>query len=168
MASRVCSIVLICLLIASLSVSAAAASVIRNISPVPGQPGIYEVHLMAGGMQTGGIVEELPAACQFAGTDYPSWRVQVTGQTVAFAVIDDSPIKYRISSNTSDPGGFSGRFEDFLSGDTGMVAGPGDEGADSGDATLPTPAKSPLSAAPAVLALAGVALCFAYAGRGSR
>lgn len=90
-----------------------------------------------------GIVETIPEGFGFVSTTHPSGQYEVSGQKVAFAVIDETEISYRVKAPSSGEGTFTGTWIDMLSEkegsitDTPVIVGEGGSGAIRED-TAPT------------------------------
>ncbi len=98
-----------------------------------------------------GIVETIPEGFSFVSTKYDHY--DVSGQEVAFAVINTTEITYRVKAPSSGEGTFTGTWTDLLSENSGNIADTivivGGAGAGAiGDDTTSTPTPAP--AAPAV------------------
>jgi len=61
-----------------------------------------------------GIVETIPEGFVFKGTTHPSDQYKVSGRKVAFAVINETEIKYTVKAPSSGKGTFKGEFVDLL------------------------------------------------------
>jgi len=104
-----------------------------------------------------GIVETIPNGFSFKSTTHPSDQYTVStvsGQdVVAFAVIDDTDITYKVEAPSSGEGTFTGTWTDMLSENSGNIAdtivivGGGGAGAIGDDTTATS---TPTPAAPAV------------------
>ncbi|MDI6810716.1 MAG: PGF-pre-PGF domain-containing protein [archaeon] len=92
-----------------------------------------------------GIVETIPEGFSFESTTHPAGNYSVSGQKVAFAVINKTEIRYRVKAPSSGEGTFSGRWIDMLSENEGSIAdtivmvGGGGAGAIEAPAVTPTP-----------------------------
>ncbi|MCC7555537.1 MAG: hypothetical protein KO254_05355 [Methanoculleus marisnigri] len=147
--------VLLCILTLVLAVPVAAGSVERTISPLPEGAGSgLEVTLTVTDIPVGGIVETIPDSCTWAGCDHPDDRTRVSGRHVAFAVIGEETIRYRLQGPPEAAGRIAGTWEDLLTGESGVVGS--DEPLDSGQATQTTAPSTPgfeFAAALAALAM---------------
>ena len=104
-------------------VMAEEAEVVRSFSTTSPSPGDeFTVTLSISGIQIGGIVETIPDGFTFP--EHPSdyHHYEVSGQGIAFAVMDETTeIKYKVEAPSSDIGAFSGFWEDFLNKINGTV-----------------------------------------------
>lgn len=121
-------------LVSASPIVAGEAEVVRSLSTTSPSPGDeFTVTLSISGIQIGGIVETIPDEFTFVSTTHPSDQVKVSGQRIAFAVIDETTeIEYKVVTPSSDIGAFSGFWEDFLNKINGIVqdADSDDEGND--------------------------------------
>ena len=98
-------------------------TVIRTPSTITPEAGtIFDVTLNIAGLQIGGIVEIIPDGFKYVGTDYLSNRTSVSGNKVAFAIINTTEINYTVKAMYGS-GNFSGIWEDYLSETNGKVEG---------------------------------------------
>jgi len=76
----------------------------------------FDVTLRIGGELplVAGIVETIPENFVFTGTTHPSDQYKVSGQRVAFAVINETEIKYTVKAPSSGKGTFKGEWVDLL------------------------------------------------------
>ncbi len=155
--------VLLCVLIFVLAAPVAAGSVARIVAPLPdGSMGDFEVTLTVTDIPVGGIVETIPDGCAWAGTDHPDDRTRVSGQNVAFAVIGEETIRYRVQGPTEAGEEIAGTWEDLQTGESGVVGS--DEPGTSGEAAqTAAPATPGFEWAAALAALA--VLCAQRCGR---
>ena len=109
---------LLCVLIAVLAAPVAACSVARTVASSGND---LAVTLTMTDIPVGGIVETLPDGCTWAGTDHPADRTRVSGQNVAFAVIGEETIRYRVQGPPEAGDEFSGTWEDLQTGESGAV-----------------------------------------------
>lgn len=93
-----------------------------------------------------GIVETIPEGFSFVSTTHPAGNYSVSGQKIAFAVIDEKEIKYKVIAPSSGEGTFTGTWIDMLSekeGDiedtTVIVGGEGAGAQEEEDTVTPTP-----------------------------
>jgi len=101
-----------------------------------------------------GIVETIPEGFRFVSTTHPSDQYEVSGQKVAFAVIDETEITYRVKAPSSGEGTFTGEWVDLLVlspkleegkerwetiADTIVIVGGGGAGTIDEGVTAPTP-----------------------------
>lgn len=93
-----------------------------------------------------GIVETIPEGFSFVSTTHPAGNYSVSGQKVAFAVIDEKEIKYKVIAPPSGEGTFTGTWIDMLSekkesiADTTVIVGGEGAGAqEEEDTVTPTP-----------------------------
>jgi PGF-pre-PGF domain-containing protein len=104
-------------------VMAEEAEVVRSFSTTSPSPGDeFTVTLSISGIQIGGIVETIPDGFTFP--EHPSdyHHYEVSGQEIAFAVMDvTTEIKYKVEAPSSDIGAFSGFWEAFLNKINGTV-----------------------------------------------
>jgi PGF-pre-PGF domain-containing protein len=61
-----------------------------------------------------GIVETIPEGFSFVSTTHPSDQYEVSGQKVAFAVINETEITYKVKAPSSGDGTFTGEWVDLL------------------------------------------------------
>ena len=103
---------------------AGEAEVVRSLSTTSPSPGDeFTVTLSISGIQIGGIVETIPDGFTFP--EHPSdyQYYEISGQKIAFAVIDETAeIKYKVEAPSSGEGTFSGFWEDFLNEINGTIA----------------------------------------------
>lgn len=100
--------------------STALADVVRD-TPATVSPGLeFNVTLTVSDIQLGGVVETLPAGFTFVSTDYPWYNV--SGQKVAFAVVNTTRIVYTVKAPSGGGGTFTGIWEDLLNESNGTVA----------------------------------------------
>jgi hypothetical protein len=133
---------LLYILILVLAVPVAAGSVERIAAPLPESPeGGLEVTLTVNDIPVGGIVETIPDSCTWAGCDHPDNRTRVSDQHVAFAVIGEETICYRVQGPPEAGEAFAGTWEDLLTGESGVVGS--DEPRDSGQAAQTTALETP-------------------------
>jgi PGF-pre-PGF domain-containing protein len=94
-----------------------------------------------------GIVETIPDEFSFVRTTHPAGNYSVSGQKVAFAVINVTEIEYWVMAPSSGEGTFSGTWIDMLSENEGSIAdtivmvGGGGSGAIEEEVT-PTPTQT--------------------------
>ncbi|MDD3858236.1 MAG: hypothetical protein PHP43_09350 [Methanoculleus sp.] len=128
---------LLCILVFVLAAPATAGSVERTIAQLSeGAVGDLEVTLTVTDIPVGGIVETIPDGCTWAGCDHPDNRTRVSGRTVAFAVIGEETIRYRLQGSPGAGEALAGTWEDLLTGESGVVGS--DEPRDSGQAAQAT------------------------------
>ena len=134
------------LVVSASPIVAGEAEVVRSLSTTSPSPGDeFTVTLSISGIQIGGIVETIPDEFTFVSTTHPLDQVKVSGQRIAFAMIDETTeIKYKVAASSSDIGAFSGFWEDFLNKINGTVqeADSDDDDDDSEDTPTPTPTPS--------------------------
>ena len=110
-------------LVSASPIVAGEAEVVRSLSTTSPSPGDeFTVTLSISGIQIGGIVETIPDGFTFP--EHPSdyQYYEVSGQRIAFAVIDETTeIEYKVVAPSSDIGAFSGFWEDFLNKINGIV-----------------------------------------------
>jgi len=147
--------VLLCILVFVLAAPVAAGSVARAVSQLPeGAGGDLEVTLTVNDIPVGGIVETIPDGCTWAGCDHPGNRTRVSNQTVAFAVIGEETIRYRVQGPPEAGDEFSGTWEDLQTGESGAVGlgGPRSSG-QAAQTTVPSTPGFEYAAALAALAV---------------
>lgn len=128
---------LLCILVFVLVAPATAGSVERTVAQLPeGAVGDLEVTLTVTDIPVGGIVETIPDGCTWAGCDHPDDRTRVSNRTVAFAVIGEETIRYRLQGPPEAGVALAGTWEGLLTGESGVVGS--DEPRDSGQATQTT------------------------------
>ncbi len=130
------------------AVQAAEVSEVRRYAPAGPPPGEeFEVTLRITGELplVVGIVETIPAGFEFVSTTHPAGNYSVSGEKVAFAVINTTEIKYKVKAPSSGEGTFKGRWVDMLSekegtiADTIVIVGGGGAGAVEAPTVTPTP-----------------------------
>ncbi len=95
-----------------------------------------------------GIVETIPSGFSFVSTTHPADNYSVSGQMIAFAVINEKEIKYKVIAPPSGEGTFTGKWIDMLSekegniADTTVIVGGGGAGTQEEEVT-PTPTPTP-------------------------
>ncbi len=110
------------LLLFSVPVCAQAASITRTLSTAEPSGGEeFTVTLSVRDIAVGGIVESLPEGYAFAGTTHPTARVRVSGQKIAFAVLNETEISYTVRAPGSGSGDIAGQWEDFTGEEIGTV-----------------------------------------------
>ncbi len=111
---------LLCVLALVLAASAAAGSVERYVAP--SGDGL-DITLTVTDLPVGGIVETLPDGCTWVETDHPADRTRVSGEHVAFVVIGEETIQYRVQGPSEAAEGFAGIWEAYhtLAGASGTV-----------------------------------------------
>lgn len=127
-------ILILCLVAASAAVPVEAAPT-RDIAdaPLPGAESVVTLNLS--GIAVGGVVETVPPGFTFVSTTHPPGRVSIKGQQISFVVLNDTVIRYRIRAPDTGTGAFTGVWEDFLAGDSGIIgetwvvvgSGPGED-----------------------------------------
>ena len=145
------SILLLCMLIFLLAAPAAAASIERTV--VASGNGL-DVTLTVTDLPIGGIVETIPGGCTWTGTDHPADRTRVSGQQVAFAVIGEETIRYRVQGPPEAAERFAGTWEGYhtLAGASGTV-GAGEPRSPGPATTTPAPGAPGFGCAAALAAL---------------
>lgn len=134
--------VLLCVLIFVLAAPVAAGSVARTIVPLPeGSESEFEVTLTVTDIPVGGIVETIPEGCTWAGTDHPDDRTRISDRAVAFAVIGEETIRYRVQGPAEAGEKIAGTWEDLQTGESGVVGS--DEPKTSGEAAQTTAPGAP-------------------------
>jgi len=95
----------------------------RAISEVA--PNEFDVTLTLDNITICGIAETLPHDLTFVSTTHPLEKVRVSGQRIAFAVINETRVTYRVRSSTSGSGTpeIAGIWIDLLSDSEGAVGG---------------------------------------------
>jgi len=130
--------VLLCILVFVLAAPAAAGSIERIVTPSGNG---LDITLTLTDIPVGGIVETLPDGCTWTEADHPENRTRVSGQQVAFAVIGEETIRYRVQGPPEAGEAFAGTWEDLLTGESGVVGS--DEPRDSGRAAQTTAPETP-------------------------
>jgi len=104
-------------------VNAIVPAATRTLSAAsPGPDSIFDVTLNLSGFQIGGIVETIPDGFTFVRTTHPANRIYVSGQKVAFVVINDTALKYSVRAPALEQRGtFCGIWYDALNGTTGDI-----------------------------------------------
>ncbi|WP_214020875.1 hypothetical protein [Methanoculleus sp.] len=154
---------LLCILVFVLAASAAAGSVERTVVQLPEGAGSgLEVTLTVNDIPVGGIVETIPDGCTWAGCDHPDNRTRVSNRTVAFAVVGEETVRYRLQGSPGAGDELNGTWEDLLTGESGVIGSDGPSR--SGQAAQTTVPSTPGFEYAAALA----ALAAAYRWRCSR
>jgi iron complex transport system substrate-binding protein len=111
---------LLCMLALVLAASATAGSIERDVTL--SENGL-DITLTVTDPPVGGIVETLPDGCTWVETNHPADRTRVSGQHVAFAVIGEETIQYRVQGPSEAAEGFAGIWEAYntLAGASGTV-----------------------------------------------
>lgn len=112
----------LCILIALLAAPATAASVERTLTSSGND---LTVTLTVTDITVGGIVETIPDGCTWAGTDHPENRTRVSGQHVAFAVVGEETVRYRMQGPAEAGEEIAGTWEDLQAGESGTVGSDG-------------------------------------------
>jgi PGF-pre-PGF domain-containing protein len=135
-------------LLAAMAVQGAEVAGVTRYAPAgPAAGEVFEVTLRITGELplVVGIVETIPEGFSFVSTTHPAGNYSVSGQKVAFAVINETEIRYRVKAPSSGEGTFSGTWIDLLSENEGSIAdtivmvGGGGAGAIEAPAATPTP-----------------------------
>ncbi len=149
----------ICLLILAMAVPVTAA--VTRCTPTEALPpgSEFEVILTVHEPAIGGIIESIPDGFSYISSTHPECQCRVSGQTLIFAVINETEITYRVKSPGAGTGTFTGRWENFMTRETGET--PGTTIIIAG--TAGTPASAPqetpgFAAAPAFATLTALAL----------
>ncbi len=96
-------------------VMAEEISVTRSFSTISPSPNSeFDVMLAISDLNIGGIVETLPDGFSYVSTTHPSDQVSVSGQKIAFAVINETEITYKVKAPSSGEGTFTGKWVDLL------------------------------------------------------
>lgn len=96
-------------------VMAKEISVIRSFSTTSPSPNSeFDVMLIISDLNIGGIVETLPEGFSYVSTTHPSDQVSVSGRKIAFAVINETEITYKVRAPSSGEGTFTGKWVDLL------------------------------------------------------
>ena len=109
-------------------------------NPVPGAE--FDVKLTISGERplVVGIVETIPEGFDFVSTTHTPDQYDVSAQKIAFAVINETEIVYRVKASSSGVGSFTGTWIDMLSDKEGAIRDITDiVGADSAVEEGPTP-----------------------------
>jgi len=134
------------------AVQAAEVTEVRRYAPAGPPPDAeFEVRLKITGELplVVGIVETIPEGFRFLSTTHPERSYNVSGQKVAFAVINETEIRYRVKAPSSGKGTFSGMWIDMLSenerriADTIVMVGGVDADADAIEAPAVAPRPRP-------------------------
>lgn len=115
---------IVCLISLSLinSVSAEEVLIQRTVStqyPMSGSE--MEVKLSIQNFSMGGIVENIPDGFIFNSTSLPPNQVCISGQKIAFAVIDENEIYYTIKIPETGGGLISGEWKDYSNENAGII-----------------------------------------------
>jgi hypothetical protein len=116
--------------------------------PIPGAEFDVKLTISGGRPLVVGIVETIPGGFDFVSTSHPPEQYDVSGQKIAFAVINETEITYRVMASSSGVGTFTGTWIDMLSQKEGSIAGTG--GIEEGSTPTPTPATTPTPEVPGV------------------
>ncbi len=96
-------------------VMAKELSVTRSFSTTSPSPNSeFDVMLAISDLNIGGIVETLPEGFSYVSTTHPSDQVSISGQKIAFAVINETEITYKVKAPSSGEGTFTGKWVDLL------------------------------------------------------
>jgi len=147
----------LCILVFLLAAPATAGSVGRTV--IPSGDGL-DITLTVTDIPVGGIVETLPDGCTWMETDHPADRTRVSGGKVAFAIIGEETINYRVQGPQDAAEAFTGTWEDLLTGESGTVG--------AGGARDPIPGATAREAPGSLPAAALAALAVAYRWRCGR
>ncbi|MDN7024061.1 hypothetical protein FGU65_04005 [Methanoculleus sp. FWC-SCC1] len=110
------------LLLLSVPVCASSSPITRTLSTIePSGGDEFTVTLSIRDIAIGGIVESLPAGYVFVGTTHPASRILLRGQTIAFAVLNETEISYTVRAPATGSGEITGRWEDLAGDETGTV-----------------------------------------------
>jgi iron complex transport system substrate-binding protein len=101
---------LLCMLAIVLAAPAAAESIERDVAPSGNG---LDITLTVTDLPVGGIVETLPDGCTWVETDHPADRTRVSGQYVAFAIIGEETIQYRVQGPSDAVEMFVGTWEAY-------------------------------------------------------
>jgi iron complex transport system substrate-binding protein len=101
---------LLCMLALVLAAPAAAESIERDVTPSGNG---LDITLTVTDLPVGGIFETLPDGCTWVETDHPADRTRVSGQYVAFAVIGEETIQYRVQGPSEAAEEFTGTWEAY-------------------------------------------------------
>ena len=182
-----------CKILTLLLFLATAAFLAGTVTAVPGTDGVtrsapadpipgaeFDVKLTISGERplVVGIVETIPEGFDFVSTSHPSDQYDVSGQKIAFAVINETEILYRVQASSSGVGTFTGTWIDMLSDKEGAIRDTTDVvGADSAVEEGPTPmpvvtTPTPTSEVPGfepIFAIVSflIAYLFVFRGKGS-
>ncbi len=110
-------LVAMCLFVGALAtpVMAEEISVTRSFSTISPSPNSeFDVMLTISDLNIGGIVETLPERFSYVSTTHPSDQVRISGQKIAFAVINETEITYKVKASSSGEGTFTGKWVDLL------------------------------------------------------
>lgn len=126
----VVSVLTVFLLTATI-VSVTGAEVTRSVStntPAPGAE--FDVMLTISGLQSDdsvvcGIVETIPEGFEYVKSECPSDRISVSGQRIAFAVINVATIRYTVKSPSSGSGMIKGEWINLLNETDGKITDTG-------------------------------------------
>ena len=88
-------------------------------------PDEFDVTLTLDNITICGITETLPGDLTFVSTTHPIEKVKVSGQNIAFAVINETQVTYRVRSSTAGSGTpeITGIWIDLLGDSEGAVGG---------------------------------------------
>jgi hypothetical protein len=115
---------------------ATAAFLAGTVTAVPGIDGVtrsapaepapgteFDVKLTISGERplVVGIVETIPEGFDFVSASYPPDQYDVSGQKIAFALINETEITYRVKASSSGLGSFTGTWLDMLSDKEGAI-----------------------------------------------
>ena len=127
----VVSVLTVLLLFIAAIVSVTGAEVRRSVStntPAPGAE--FDVMLTISGLQSDdsvvcGIVETIPEGFEYVKSEYPSDQISVSGQRIAFAVINVTTIRYTVKSPSSGSGMIKGEWINLLNETDGKITDTG-------------------------------------------
>lgn len=104
-----------CLFLWATPVMAEEINVTRSFSTTSPSPNSeFNVMLTISDLNIGGIVETLPEGFSYVSTMHPSNQVSISGQKIAFAVINETEITYKVKAPSSGEGTFTGKWVDLL------------------------------------------------------
>lgn len=110
------------LLLLSVPVCASSSPITRMLSTAePSGGDEFTATLSIRDIAVGGIVESLPPGYAFVGTTHPASRVLVSGQKIAFAILNETEISYTVRAPGNGSGEITGQWEDLAGDETGAV-----------------------------------------------
>jgi len=109
------------MLIAALTVlpSTASATALREAPTIVFPNSEFNITLTLSDVQVGGVVETLPSGFTFVSTDCPWYNV--SGQRVAFALVNTTSITYTVRAPSGGGGTLTGVWEDLLNASNGSI-----------------------------------------------
>ncbi|MDD1729656.1 MAG: hypothetical protein LUQ50_11380 [Methanospirillum sp.] len=82
---------------------------------------VMDVTLTLNGLEKGGIIETLPTGVTFQSTAFPQEMFSKSGNNLIFAIINDTPVHYKIQVSDESIPKIIGKWEDIQDGVKGEV-----------------------------------------------